>query len=191
MANNCFYKMKVQGSESNVNEFIKLIQVNYAYDDHNNCYNPSDNYKPVERHLWRVFNADVDEEYVGNKGKIAYISGDCAWSVYCCMCEGKHTYQFQYPNSKGTSLRQESERLQLTIEVFSEECGCCFMEHYVFQNGKCKVDSCVDWCEYCTLDYESVEEMNEDCGTNFTQEQFDAEEYISVGGLDWEFGKWQ
>lgn len=191
MANDCFYSMKVQGKPENVEDFLQMIQVNYAYDDNGNCYNPSDNNKPVERHLWRVFEAYLNDDCTEDGIRTITVDGNCAWSVYCCMCEGEYTYQTQNQGLKGTTLQKESERLQLTIEVFSEECGMCFMEHYVFVNGECKVDDCVDWYEYCTSDYDTVEEMNEDCDTDFTQEQFEAEDYISVGGLEWEFGNWK
>jgi hypothetical protein len=182
MANNCFYQMQVQGAQENVDEFIKIIKANYYYDDNGKCN--------VDRHFWRVFEACVDDEYVKNCIKTAMISGDCAWSVYSCMCDGKWTYQDQFKDDSGTTLKIESERLHLAIEVYSEECGCAFMEHFVFVNGEQLIDECVDWNEYPAYDYESVEELNEDYGTNFTQEEFEGNEYLQVGGMDWDFSDW-
>lgn len=189
MPNICSYGMQVKGKAENVEEFIKMIQVNYAFDDNGNCYNP-DNNKPVERHLWRVFDAYVDEDITTGNIRKVYISGSCAWSVLCCMFDGEHTYQNSNPNAKGTTIPIESARLQLTIEIFSEECGMCFMEHFVVVDGCIIINECVDYNEYCTEDYESVEEMNENCGTSFTQEEFDEGGWISVGGMDWEFDQW-
>ena len=189
MPNICSYAMQVKGKSENVKEFIKMIQVNYAFDDNGNCYNP-DTKEPVERHLWRVFDAYVDEDITTGDERKVSLSGSCAWSVKSCMFEGFGTYQSQHPDGNGTTIPIESDRLQLTIEIFSEECGMCFMEHYVVVDGVVIIDECVDWEEYCTEDYETVEEMNEECGTNFTQEQFDEEDYISVGGMDWIFDQW-
>ena len=174
--------MQVQGKEENVDEFIKIIQSNYVYDENGKCN--------VDRHLWRVFEAYVEDESIEDDIKTVMISGDCAWSVYSCMCDGVHTYQNQFIGRNGTTLKIESERLRLAIEVYSEECGCCFMEHFVFVNGEQLVDDCVDWHEYSTEDYENVEELNEDYGTNFTQEEFEGNEYIQVGGMDWDFDDW-
>ena len=66
----------------------------------------------------------------------------------------------------------ESERLNLDIEVYSEECGMCFQEHYVILKGDLVCDECVDWCEYYLCDYENariylnealkIEKKNED-----------------------------
>lgn len=190
MPNLCNYCMQVKGKSENVEEFIKIIQIDYAYDENGNCYNPSDNNKPVERHLWRVFDAYVENDEMSDDIRIVEISGDCAWSVKSCMCDGFGTYQSTNPNGHGTTLQQESKRLQLTIEVFSEECGMEFMEHFVFVNGECIIDDCVDYSEYYTGDFDTVEEMNEEYGTDFTQEEFEADEYISVGGIDWIFGEW-
>lgn len=182
MANNCFYQVQVQGKEENVNEFIEIIQADYSYDTANK--------RIPDRHFWRVFEACVDNEVVENGIKTALITGDCAWSVYSCMCDGAHTYQSSNPGRNGTTLKIESERLHLAIEVYSEECGMGFMEHFVFVNGEQLVDMCVDWGEFCTEDYENVEEMNENCYTNFTKEEFEANEFLHVGGIDWDFHDW-
>lgn len=182
MANNCFYQMQIQGKEEGVDEFIKIIQADYNYNEENKCV--------PERHLWRVFEACVDDEYINDGIKTVMISGDCAWSVYSCMCDGACTYQSQNPDRNGTTLKAESERLNLAIEVYSEECGCAFMEHFVFVNGEQLVDKCVDWHEYPAYDYESVEELNEDYGTDFTQEEFEGNEYLQDGGMEWVFGDW-
>ena len=186
MPNYCNYSMKVVGKETKVDEFIKIIQTDYEFDDNGKCN--------VDRHFWRVFEADVTSEDIADGIKSATIYGYCAWSVYSCMFDGAHTYQGRHPNPEdgGTTLQRESARLNLDIEVFSEESGCCFMEHYLIQNGKIKIDDCVDFYEYCTDDYETVEEMNDDLETDITQEEFDyanenCDGYVRRGGMEWEF----
>ena len=182
MPNYCDYSMRVQGKPEAVDEFVKIMQADYEYDNDGNCN--------VDRHLWRVFEAYVDDSWMLKGIKTVSLSGYCAWSVHSCMCDGQFTYQSQRPNGNGTTLQAESERLQLAIEVYSSEPGCCFMEHFVFVNGEEKENECVEWQEFYTGDYDSVEEFNAEYGTNFTQEEFESDEYISVGGMDWDFNDW-
>lgn len=186
MPNYCNYSMRVVGKETNVDEFIKIIQTDYHFDDNGKC--------SVDRHFWRVFEADVADEDVTDGIKTVTIDGYCAWSVYSCMFDGPHTYQGDHsdPKSGGTTLPLESARLHLDIELFSEEMGCEFMEHYLIRNGKVEIEDCVYFAEYCTDDYETVEEMNEDLGTDVTQEEFDyankhCDGYIRRGGMEWDF----
>lgn len=186
MPNYCNYSMKVKGSATNVDEFIKIIQVDYDFDDNGQCN--------VDRHFWRVFEADVTDENIEDGYKEVIIQGYCAWSVYSCMFNGPNTYQSNHPDPKdgGTTLPLESARLQLDIEVFSEESGDGFMEHYLIQNGEFEINDCVDFVEYCTDDYETVEEMNTDLETDITQEEFDyanenCDGYVRRGGFEWDF----
>lgn len=190
MPNLCNYSMKVTGAPENVEKFINIIQVNYMYKEDGTCINPNTG-EMVDRHFWRVFEAYIEDDEIENNIRSVIIGGDCAWSVHSCMCSGLGTYQSNSPNRKGTTLRDESERLSLTIEVFSEECGFCFMEHMVYVNGKQIINDCIDWNEYYTGEYETVEEMNEECDTYFTQEEFENNEYLSIGGIDWCFDEWE
>lgn len=67
------------------------------------------------------------------------VFGDCAWSVYCCMCEGSYTYYTDSHESdpKLTCLREATEELQLEVEIKSEEPGMGFWEHFHYKNGEC------------------------------------------------------
>lgn len=180
MPNYCDYQMEVKGNQDNVLEFIKIMQSDYHINSNGEC--------DCDRHFWRVFEANVEDK--GSNGDIYYaiIGGYCAWSVVTCMCDGIGSYNNSYKNAGGTTLKNESKRLNLTIEVFSKEPGMCFMEHIVYKNGECLVDDCVDYYEYYTGDFESVDEMNKEYDTQFTQEEFESDEWIGVGGLDWIFG---
>lgn len=186
MPNYCNYSMRVVGKETNVDEFINIIQTDYAFDDNGKC--------SVDRHFWRVFEAEVTNENIKDDIKSVIIDGYCAWSVYSCMFDGHLTYQHDHPDAKagGTTLQFESARLNLDIEVFSEEPGCAFMEHYLIRNGEIEIDDCVDFFECCADDYETVEEMNDDLETDITQEEFDyaneyCDGYVRRGGMEWDF----
>ena len=185
MPNYCNYSMCAIGSKDNLEEFIKVMKADYDYGTMEFSY---------ERHLFRVFEADYDEiEEVGPNLYQVIINGYCAWSVSSCMF---NNYPISYYASiqkesgdkfRGTTLVEESERLNLRIEVFSEECGMCFQEHYVIINGDVIVEDCVDWEEYCLEDYETKEEAEEDLGIEITDEEWESgESYISRGG----FGEW-
>lgn len=189
MPNICNFSMKVTGNPENVEKFIDIIQADYFIRQDGTCI---DFYTKqiVERHFWRVFEAEVIDDKTKNNVRSVIINGECAWSVFSCMCSGRGTYQSDNPGKNGTTLKKESARLHLSIEVFSEEPGCCFMEHMVYVNGKRIVDDCIDWFEYPTEYFETVEEINKAYKTNFTQREFEENEYLSVGGIEWCFDQW-
>lgn len=157
MPNYCVYNMKVTGRQEDVDQFIKELQVtDYSYNDYG-CSGIEEGL----RHLCRVFSADVIYD-IPNKIKIdvdnsvilrdVILSGDCAWSVASCMTDSPTSYYNQlrerYGNrSKATTLKLESKILNLIIEVYSEEPGCCFSEHMLYVNGEEIIDECVDYYE--------------------------------------------
>ena len=116
MPNYCNYRMKIAGRRDNVNAMIQIIQ--------NKCDKP---------HLYRIFEANL--EYTQDYGlwRKAYVSGYCAWSVYCCMFPGPATYYgddmdperrktYYEPDNYiiGTNIINEAKRLSLTIEIKDE-----------------------------------------------------------------------
>lgn len=154
MPNYCNYSMRIVGRQEDVDQFVKELKTDYSYDD----YGCSEIEEGL-RHFCRVFHADViynePIKFKINENccvmlRDVTISGDCAWSVESCMT--KHGYYSQlkdkYGNrSKATTLKLESKILNLIIEVYSEESGCCFSEHMLYVNGKKVIDDCVDYYE--------------------------------------------
>ena len=128
----------------------------------------------------RVFEANVNETECfclppdENGDIIRAVSGYCAWSVYSCMFEGEHTYYndfmrdfgIRYIGFFGTTIPELSRLLNLDIEIFSEETGVCFQEHYRVTNGNIIINDEV----HITVDYD--EETQED---------------NIQGGFDWKF----
>ena len=163
MANNAFYHMKVVGDSKNVEEFIRAMKWQGEY---------------TVQGVGRVFNADVYEK----EDDYAIIGGDCAWSVISAMRnEGN-------PNN----IEKLSARLNLAIEVYCEECGFEFQEHFLVKNGNVMIDECVDWEEYAVEDFETKEEAEEELEVTFTDEERAnrrANDYrITRGGFDsWDF----
>lgn len=193
MPNYCNYYMRVVGKKrENVKEFIEVMNADY-------------NYRTGEfsapRHMFRVFDAtpvfDDSEDGIreDNGTFITELMGDCAWSVYCCMCAGDFTYYNQLALEyqdifRGTTLQEESERLNLSIEVFSSEPGMCFSEHLLYKNGEEIADESCEYAEYSPEWYDSYEEFCEHSGYKGSEEKFN-EEYPEgiyiVGGFKEEF----
>lgn len=182
MPNICLYSMCVKGKKENIEEFIKVIKVDYDYGTMEFTH---------DRHLFRVFSADDNGiEQVDDDVYEVIINGDCAWSVSSCMFESYYYSDLKqrFPNEfRGTTLPIESERLNLDIEVYSEECGCCFQEHYVIIHGDIKVYDSVDWYEYDLSEYDTKEEAEEELDIEITDEEWNSKnDFISRGG----FGSW-
>ena len=63
------------------------------------------------------------------------------------MFEGKGTYYEEYnkyEGSKVTSIPKLSEQLSLDIEIYSEEEGMGFEEHYIISDGEVLKEECFD-----------------------------------------------
>lgn len=178
MPNYCNYAMCVKGQAKNVKEFIKIIQ--------------QEDYRKGP-HLYRVFGAEVLDmpDIISDTETITVdIVGYCAWSVSTCMMPGEFGYYQRAQNtSNGTTLVDESKRLALGIEVYSEEMGIGFEEHIKIQNGVVIVDDTLeDVVEYCAEDYDSVEALNAESGLNITQADFESEDSFKSGGYaEWAF----
>lgn len=183
MPNYCNYSMCVKGKKENIEEFIKVMQSDYNYNTMEFSF---------DRHMFRVFEAECNEVEEYDDGVFqAIINGYCAWSVSSCMLEGgyygdcKASYG---PDFRGTTLLIESKNLNLDIEVYSEEGGCCFQEHYVIIKGYLVCDECVDWQEYCLDDYETKEDAERELGIEITDEEWKDGGFIGRGGFpNWDF----
>jgi hypothetical protein len=156
--------MCVKGTKESVEEFIKVIQADYDYGTMAFSH---------DRHLFRVFEAEYDEiEELYNGIYQVIINGYCAWSVYCCMLDTSKSSYYKslktgYPcEFRGTTLLVESKRLHLDIEVFSEECGMGFQEHYVIKDGELCTDECVDYGEYYIREF-SIQQKTKETKVSF------------------------
>ena len=173
MADTCEFDMRITGEKLHVDEMIEIIQAEY-----NNA--PDD-----PRHLWRIFHSYVEElEEVKEGIYTASVSGNCAWSVYSCMCDGPNTYQQEFPDGNGTTLKAESERLHLVLSVDSCVLGEeGFSESMVFRFGEKLFHEVIQRKEvwYDEDEYGSLEAFNEAHGLNVDQEWLDETggEYVS------------
>ena len=136
MPNDCDFEMKIRGSKQAIKRVVDCLQADYHYNEG----------KPSHKHFFRVFDTYEDKLINNGDGTFTqWLHGYCAWSVYSCMCNGTHTYyndvKKDYPDIfMGTTLEEQSQDCE--IEVFSEETGMGFSEHYLYKNGYCEVDDC-------------------------------------------------
>lgn len=133
MPNYCNFNMKIKGRMNDCEIFIKRMT------DYN---------KPL--HLWRIFEASVYNKEGNFDEYSVEISGYCAWSIEsCCRASGY---------SEGVDLLEaNTKELNLKLEVYSEEPGMCFQEHYIYDNGECLADECVRWEESWYDEEEDIE----------------------------------
>lgn len=192
MPNECYYEMKITGKKENVEAFVQIMQ---------NDYNYNEGHVQEVKHLWRVFDADIFDEIEWSSGLYsAFVSDNCAWSVKSCMCNGEYTYQNDFGNDegcKGTTCQDESKELDLVIEVFSEEHGFSFQEHFIWVRGIQWTEECVDYYEpyYDPEEFtpeEFIEEYNrlarESGNDEFPEyEELEPDRSYEIGGFIWEY----
>ena len=145
MANNCFYDMRVAGKKETVESVIEFVK-NHSYDG---CDVYDENESSTE------YEKDV------------FINGDVKWSVMTAWNTDKYYDQsrtsFAITTSKGEKvagvtdtelqeriMRAEEERRKgpsildfkddINIEIYSEESGMGFAEHFIIKNGEIVVD---------------------------------------------------
>ena len=161
MANICDFNMVVKGKKENIEQFINMMSQDGT--------------------VWMGRGAMVnriDIEEVEN-GKYRYlIDGDTKWSVKSSMIlnavsmrENPDMWYFGDGVDKTklsfVTLFEACEQLELSMEVYSEELGDGFQEHYLFDEGQLMINEIVEY----------TEEYNEE-----------TEEYESSGGFDsWDF----
>ena len=175
MANICSFKMMVKGEHENIAKFYNAMSQN------GNIY----------------MGRGAEAEIYYKDENCAQIDGWCKWSVQSAMIDNAISMRTE-PNLWAFSTRKEelefitlleaTEKWNLVMEVYSEEPGCEFQEHYVFDNGTILCDECVEYHEYWICEYETKEDAEEELGITITDEQWKYEDCISYGGFDvWAF----
>lgn len=161
MANICNFSMMVKGKKKDIEQFMDMIE------------------KKGTTWMGRGAIIDfIDMEEVGNDIFRCQIDGNTKWSVESSMISNAismrkepHIWSFgdDVDESKLSfiTLFEACKQLELDMEVYSEECGCGFQEHFKFIEGELVIDECVDY----------IEVYNEE-----------TDEYESSGGFDsWDF----
>ena len=135
------------------------------------------NYKDNVYYIYRCFGADSEtditttDNYTGNEPLYKVkIFGDVAWSCYKWFeteenKQDKVVLRYDganiiYGNAHYITLDILCKKLGIGIELFSEEPGCCFQEHYhVNHKGEILTSDCVEWHEiWCDNDGNELDE---------------------------------
>ena len=149
MANLCSFSMKVKGNKSDIEQFYNAMMQNGKI------------------YMGRGAEASIDWD----GDNVALIDGCCKWSVHSAMVsnaismrndpKGWYWGDVNYEELEFITLFEACQRWNLVMEVYSEESGCEFQEHYICDKGDILCDECVDWAEYYLDDYETKEEAEE------------------------------
>lgn len=177
MANICGFSMCVKGQHEDIEAFYNAMSQN------GNIY------------MGRGADAEIQYEDEENR---AFIDGWCKWSIQSALIthaismrtepEIWHFGNVDASQLEFITLVEACEKWNLTVEVYSEECGCEFQEHYVIDKGETVCSECVDYYEYYLDDYETKEEAEEELEIEITDEEWDEGGYISRGGFEeWSF----
>lgn len=147
--------------------------------------------KPVEG------NKELEELF--SKGYFE-ADGECKWSVVSAlvsnakdMDEQKRTGNGWWDNRDGFIDNHEfktlwacAEDYGVNFELYSEECGFEFQEHFAYIDGTI-TEECVDYKEYCLDEYETREKAQAELEITISDEEW-KEGYVHVGGFgDWDF----
>lgn len=209
MPNWCYADMIIKGRKDSVDEFIRVLEANYSYRTMQFTHKP---------HFYRIF--DVDVYYYEEYGLCACARANiqCAWSVSSCLLPEAHSYYDDmqqkminqcneqkkldsiYNNQQpffnyGTNLLDLCKKLNLEVEIISEECGFGFMEHIKVRNGDLIINDCVDYAEYVIKDYDTLEDFkndNPESNIDITADEFkilkdNGEMTYTQGGIPWDF----
>jgi len=138
MPNYCDYTMRIRGKKEDRDKWVELMN----------------NYE-LENHFFRIFETWRDNDWF-DREDCEMVSGYCAWSIESCCRESGY--------SEGKDLLAiNSRELNLDVEVWSEEPGCGFQEHYIYSKGQCLTAECKDLNVYIwdTEKYETWKEFKE------------------------------
>lgn len=165
--------MKLKGNKTNIKKFFNAIS--------------------QEGNIYLGRGAECD--YIEYNEGFALIAGWCKWSIYSALIDNAISMRTN-PNDWGIgtddklefiTLIEASKKWNLEIEVFSNECGCCFAEHYLIKNGEFEINECVDYYEYYIYDFETKEEAENELEIEITDDEWifgKVNEYFYRGGFE-------
>lgn len=140
MANICSFSMQVKGTRENIEKFFEAMT--------------------QAKDVWMGRGSEADIEYEDEDGR-AQIDGWCKWSIQSALIDNALSMRKQQMTGEGywywgdeiqnvkefITLFEACKKYNVNMEVYSEEPGCCFSEHYKYENGKI-LDECVDYEEH-------------------------------------------
>ena len=152
MANICEVDMKICGKKENVEAFLNALE--------------------QKSDIWigRGVSIQAGRNNFDEYDDSIQILGSCKWSLESALV--KNAYEMKKGSSfvdvtakEILTIEEACKRFHVVCEAFTEEPGCCFAEHFIYENGT------GEWnvCEY--------------------KEEYDEEndKYITTGGFQHDF----
>lgn len=175
MANLCSFCMRVRGDKENIQLFYDAL---------------------TQKHkVYMGRGADADIEFLD--GNLADIVGNCKWSIYSSLIhraidmkqnpDGYYWHGLNPSELEFITLVEACQKYNVTVEVYSEECGIGFQEHYLIESNGDFVKECVDYTEYLLDEFETKEEAEKEYNEKFTDEEWDEQIARRGGFIDWTF----
>ena len=173
MANLCSLLMKVRGNKEDIIQFHKALN--------------------QEGKIWMGRGAETD--LVFEEDGAAFMQGTCKWSVISALVDNAISMRNE-PNLWAFSdedkdlefitLFEACKKWNLIMEVYSEESGCEFQEHFICDKGDVICEECVEWHEYDISEYVTKTAAEDELDIEITDEEWEREDWIHRGG----FGDW-
>lgn len=165
MANNCDYIMKIVGRQASVEELVDRLA-------HKN-----------DKSFGRIFSLDEIDNKIQNGIYQYECCGDCAWSIFASIIDLGED-----------NVVAATNELNVSMEIYSNEPGCAFQEHYIISKGKILKDEVVEWQNwyYPELDDKLKEHICHllDCSLEEVEKIAESnEDYVSYGGFG-NYGEW-
>ena len=179
MANICSFSMKVKGNKEDIIQFYRALN--------------------QKGKIWMGRGAETDLGF--NDDETAFMSGWCKWSIISALIDNaismrREPSRWSFGDGvdrdeiEFITLYEACKRWNLVMEVYSEECGMQFQEHFICDKGDVICEECVPWEEYDVYEYETKEEAEEDLEVKFTDEEWKNQDdgRITRGGFEnWDF----
>lgn len=163
MANNCYYSMCITGKAEAIGKFVNSVKAGNVGGIYS-CYIVASDFGLASLQ-------QVDKEKIYQ----VTVDGDCKWSVASAMMD-----------RPALNLLSFSKTLNLTIEIYFSEPGCGFQEYFMVTNGELVASETVAYAEHPLFEYSSLEQLNRELGSHFTEDDVDGE-YVKEGGFGDDF----
>ncbi|MBQ8248101.1 MAG: hypothetical protein IJZ42_13315 [Lachnospiraceae bacterium] len=161
MANICNFSIKVKGTPENIEHFYNALT--------------------QTGDTWMGRGAVIDDPLEIEEDGTASVSGWCSWSIQSSLIDNAISMRKQPENwayeqgdegREFITLFEACERWNLVAEVYSEEPGLQFQEHYICDRGNVICDEEVGFEKYDVFDFDTKEAAEEAFGIKFTDEEW-------------------
>lgn len=188
MANTCSFQIRAKGSSDGLKKFVKAMVGRGAWLCFYECRGPVESVEG-NKELDGVFSNGFFEA-----------DGECKWSVKFALIDNADSMAEQKKTGSGMwctgdefvekdqfkSLWTCAEEYGVEFELYSEEIGFEFQEHFAYVDGQ-RTEECVKYAEYCLEEYHTREEAQAELNIPISVEDWE-EGYVHVGGFDdWDF----